>query len=197
MKLVIVSGSARPSSQSIRVAAWLEQRATDFTDIETIDLNQAFVPTDSNSLFDPDSDNSRRFQPLRQSMEAADAVILVCPEWHGMPPGKLISLMQSLGDSLAHKPVLLVTVSATRHGGAYPSEMLRGHAAKNTRLVWLPEYIIIRQVEAMLQDSPTGEDEYIQQRLANALRLLSIYGQALAGIRTAARDQLADYPNGM
>lgn len=198
MNIVIVSGSARGDSQSIRVAAWTETVIADMGhQATTIDISQAFVPQDSSTLFDDSSDETRRFLPIKQELKGADAVVIISPEWHGMPPGKLVSFFQSVGDSLAHIPALLITVSAARHGGAYPSEILRAHAGKNSRILWLPDYLIIRTVNEMLRSEPNREDAYIQQRLNKSLQLLMLYAETLKPVRGQLRDIMTDYPNGM
>lgn len=198
MNVAIISGSARPNSQTIRVAAWIERQLVGLGhEAVTIDLSQAFVPEDASSLFDEDSPETKQFLPIKQLLNEAEAVVIVSPEWAGMPPGKLVTFFQCVGDSLAHKPALMVSDSATRFGGAYPSEILRGHAGKNTRILWLPEYVIIRRVEEAMQDDPVDDDAYIQTRLANALGLLEIYARAIAPVRSELLEQLSDYPNGM
>lgn len=197
MTIAVISGSARPNSQSVRVAAWIERQLSDRHEVSVLDLSQTFVPEDASALFDKHSDESAHFLPTRQLLEAVDAVVVVSPEWGGMPPGKLVTFFQCIGDSLAHKPALMVTDSATRFGGAFPSEIIRGHAGKNTRIVWLPEYIIIRSVEQKFQEEPDADDSYIQARLRKALELLVDYGQTLAPVRPRLIDVLKDYPNGM
>lgn len=198
MNIVVVSGSARSNSQSIRVSAWveaaLEGRGHTVT---TLDVSQLFVPEDASKLFNEDSPESRRFLPTKQILSEADAAVVISPEWHGMPPGKLIGFFQAIGASLAHTPTLLVTVSAAHHGGAYPSAVLRGHVSKNTRVLWLPDYVIIRSISQMLNDEPDEDDSYIQKRLLRTLDLLVVYAETLKPARQRIRNIMADYPNGM
>jgi NAD(P)H-dependent FMN reductase len=131
-------------------------------------------------------------------MESADALILGTPEWQGMatPQAKNFFLLSS-SQQLGHKPGLLVSVSAGR-GGAYPIAELRASSYKNTRIVWMPEHLIVRDVPSVLnRDAPESpDDEWIRDRIDYALTHLIHYASALSTIR----DQLprdARFSNGM
>ena len=52
---------------------------------------------------------------------------------------------------LGHKPALIVTVSSA-DGGAYPVAELRMSSYKNNRICYLPEHVILRNVERILND---------------------------------------------
>ena len=198
MKYLIVSGSARPNSESLRVAAWLERQLKARGD-ETvvIDLNEAYVPENTDALYDKESDETHAFQPSKHYLNWCDGFIVVSPEWNGMTPGKLIAFMQAVGRSLAHKPGLIVTTSKTR-GGAYPASMLRGFTTKNSHILWIPEQLIIRTNQSMLQDEPTSDDDvYIQKRADYALDILRHYTETLSPGRQKLYEGLGDFPNGM
>lgn len=198
MKYVIVSGSARPDSQSIRIAAWLE-RALQKQGNETvvIDLAEAYVPENTDALFNKESDESHQFAATKHHLNWCDGFIVVSPEWNGMTPGKLISFMQAVGRSFAHKPGLIVTNSKIR-GGAYPASMLRGFATKNSHILWIPEQLIIRTNQDMLKDEPANdEDEYIQKRAHYVLDILRYYTETLTPGREKLYEGLSDFSNGM
>ena len=198
MKYLIVSGSPRPNSQSIRIAAWLErelQKEGDETVV--IDLSEAYVPENIDALDEGESKEAQQFQPSRHYLDWCDGLVVISPEWNGMTPGKLISFMQSLKRSVAHKPGLIVTTSAYR-GGAYPSTMLRAFATKNSHVLWLPEQLIVRGSEDMFHDNTEEKDDlYIQKRARYDLSLLRKYTEILAPQREKLLDGLTDFPNGM
>lgn len=193
-----MSGSARPSSESIRVAAWLERQLKQKRD-ETVvvDLAEAYVPENTDALSDKESEETRLFQPTKHYLNWCDGFIVVSPEWNGMAPGKLIAFMQAVGRSLAHKPGLIVTTSKTR-GGAYPASILRGFSTKNSHILWIPEQLIIRNNRDMLKKTPeTDDDIYIQKRAEYVLDILGYYTETLTPGRQKLSDGLADFPNGM
>lgn len=198
MKYLVVSGSARPTSQSIRIAAWLERELQKLGD-ETvvIDLSEAYIPENTDALDDKDSTETHQFQPTRHYLDWCDALIVVSPEWNGMLPGKLVSFMQALKSSVAHKPGLIVTTSATR-GGAYPASILRGFTTKNSHILWIPEQLIVRANKEMLHDDSEEKDDlYVQGRARYCLESLRRYTTILAPERQKLLEGLSDFPNGM
>ncbi|WP_332822166.1 NADPH-dependent FMN reductase, partial [Pseudomonas sp.] len=129
----------------------------------------------------------------------ADGVVLVSPEWHGMASPALKNFFVYAGRrELGHKPGLLVGVSAGQ-GGAYPLSELRASSYKNCRLCYLPEQLIVRQVEAVLNDETAVDqaDARIRARADWALQVLVEYARAMRPLRTAIRFDSADFANGM
>ena len=74
---------------------------------------------------------------------------------------------------LAHKPALIVSISAGR-GGSYPVHELRTSSYKNNRLCYIPEHLIIRNVESFLKQDSSNikENQFIAQRIEQTLSLL-------------------------
>ena len=66
-------------------------------------------------------------------------------------------------------------------------------------MVYLPEHIIIRDVEKMLNGATPAakDDEYIRDRIDYALQLLLAYAQALAPVQSGFASGDARYPFGM
>lgn len=83
-------------------------------------------------------------------------------------------------------------------GGAYPIAELRMSSYKNTHVCYIPEQIIVREVEAVLRDSPLSEPERrLRSRIDYALGLVVAYGAALRAVRAAGFVNLERYPYGM
>ena len=98
----------------------------------------------------------------------------------------------------AHKPALIVTVSAGI-GGSYPVNELRISSYKNSRLCYLPEHLIVREVGTIFngkEDDNKGTEEYISKRADACLDILLAYSDALKGAREVMPD-MSDFPNGM
>ena len=80
-----------------------------------------------------------------------DELVVMSPEWSGMVPAGLKNFFLLCGaDHLAHKPGLIVGVSASL-GGSYPIAELRTSSYKNTRLCYIPDHVIVRNVGQMLK----------------------------------------------
>jgi len=108
-------------------------------------------------------------------------------------------LMCDMQDT-AHKPVLLVSV-VKGISGAYPIAELRMNALKNNKLVAVPDHLIIRNVNEMLNDKAPGQstpglasipeetgqtarrESALKERINYSLHMLWQYSQALSAIR--------------
>ncbi|MEL7536377.1 MAG: NAD(P)H-dependent oxidoreductase [Pseudomonadota bacterium] len=196
---VVVAGSQNPRAQSLKVAEEIRDRlAKDrrFAAPTLIDLAAEPLPFfgDGSS-----ADAAARVQSVGDSVTAADALVVVTPEWHGMATAavKNFFLHYSSGQ-LAHKPGLIVTVSASS-GGAYPVAELRSSSYKNSRICYLPEHLIVRSVGQVFNasgDNDPVSQEYLSKRLDFCLDSLAAYAIGFRAIRAALPDASA-YPNGM
>jgi NAD(P)H-dependent FMN reductase len=198
-RLVIVSGSPRRGSQSRRIAAEIARRAADETPEwipELIDLAEAVVPDWSESLWDPESAPAQMWLATSRRLERASALVFVTPEWSGMAPPCLKNFFLMCNrHELAHKPALLVGISAGT-GGSYPISELRASSFKNTRIVYIPDHLVIRYV-ADAFDVPTPENERLDGRLRYSLAMLREYAIALRSVRHSRAIDFKTYPFGM
>lgn len=108
--IVLLSGSNRSNSQSVKVASYLRDRleALELCDSsELIDLASSPLP-----LW-PEEDTEEVWSVQQSILKKATALIVISPEWNGMacPALKNFFLYAGLGE-LGHKPALLVGVSA-------------------------------------------------------------------------------------
>jgi NAD(P)H-dependent FMN reductase len=82
---------------------------------------------------------------------------------------------------LAYKPALIVGVSSGR-GGAYPVAELRVSSYKNTKIHYIPDHLIIRDVSKVLHDDPATLDErsdkYIRDRIDWTLDMLLLHANS-------------------
>ena len=204
MKISIISGSHRQVSQSEKVARYIQgtleaRQLCDETWLFKLAGNP--LPLWDESIWDGDPDWGRRLAPISGQLASSDGFVVVAPEWHGQVPAGLKNffLMWSKGE-LAHKPALIVTVSSA-DGGAYPVAELRMSSYKNNRICYLPEHVIVRNVERVLnadvsQNNPDA-DRYFRERLNYALGILVQYARALGQVRASGATDLSKFKNGM
>lgn len=204
MKIVIIAGSHRKDSESSRVAQYIEKELTKNQSVQAsvLDLRQNPLPLWEEGIWSGDKELSALWAPFSRELEQADAFVVISPEWSGMVPAGLKNFFLYCSRELAHKPALIVSISASR-GGTYPVAELRMSSYKNTRLLYIPEQVIITQVGDMLHEKPESEiskaDSYVRERLGFALALLAEYGQALSPIRTLElwKDRPEKFQHGM
>ena len=196
MKFVIVSGSMRGNSQSLKVSNWLSTHAEKLQiESEVIDLNTAGLPEYDGG--DSSDDVSKK---VLGSLESSDAAILVSPEWNGTMSHGLANLLVTLGKQLAHKPVMLVGVSSGR-GGHYPLIQMRNIGYKNSKIVISPENLLVQDCNNVLNDHDSAEvgtaDNSVKARADYALRVLAEYSKALASVRDSGVVDDSRFSNGV
>lgn len=205
MKFVLISGSHREHSQSAKVAHFTAQRLSmRGHETHVLELARNPLPLWDEGVWQGSEAWRQSWGPFSEQLKSADGLVIVTPEWGGMvPPGLKNLFLLCNQNEMRHKPGLIIAVSAGV-GGSYPVAELRMSSYKNSGICYLPEHIIVRSAEKMLNDapsdptqSPTPEDTYIRGRLDYALTLLEAYTTALKPIRESGILSNAQYPNGM
>ena len=199
MKISIISASHRTNSQSRRISDLLQHNLLNIKsglEIFSLDLADASLP-----LWSPEKKNGKgvwgqTWGSISNKLLQSDAFIFVVPEYGGMatPAAKNFFLLCSNGE-LSHKPGLIVSVSSG-NGGAYPITELRSSSYKNTHIMWIPENIIIRNVEEFNPENH-GENipEWLDQRIDYVLELLLAYTSNMKPLRKLINRK--DFGNGM
>ena len=197
MKLGVIVGSPRKNSQSARLGKVLRERLAKMEEglrIETFDLAEISVPLWSEEKWNPESAMSKTWSVTGKKLRTCSGFVVITPEWGGMvtPHLKNFLLMCDSGE-LAHKPALIVSVSAGING-AYPVSELRMSGYKNTFVWWLPDHLIFRNAAQLF-----GEDEpsrKLLERTDYSLKFLLESSKALAPVRESVQN-LKDYVFGM
>ncbi len=204
MKISIISGSHRQVSQSEKVAHFIrrtleERQWCDETWLLKLAGNP--LPLWDESIWEGNPEWERQLGPISAQLASSDGFVVISPEWHGQVPAGLKNffLMWSKGE-VAHKPALIVTVSSA-DGGAYPVAELRMSSYKNNRICYIPEHVIVRNVESVLNDDPEQNnpqaDGYFRERMRYALGILVEYARALGQVRASGATDLSKFKNGM
>ncbi len=198
MDALIVIGSHRRSSQSLRVGQIIAERHLryEFDNVSVHNLPDLAIPFWDEGVWDKAPEWVKITTPVTAAMRQADAFVFVTPEWSGMVTPMLKNYFL-LGDhtTMGHKPALIIGVSSGS-GGAYPVAELRSSSYKNTKLCYIPEHIIIRNVERVFVAEHDDDDARLSARIRFACRLLRAYADALRSVRRAPLDWNT-YPYGM
>ena len=203
MKVTIISGSPRSNSQSEKVARFihaslLENNLADEAEIYSLANNP--IPLWDESIWQSDENWKATLAPVAALLTESDAFVVIAPEYHGQVPSCLKNFFLMWKLELSHKPAMLVSVSAS-DGGAYPIAELRMSSYKNNRLCYLPDHVIVRNVESVLNDNPeennTETDSYFRERITWTLGILQQYAIALKGVRDSGATQTNKFGNGM
>lgn len=204
MKISIISGSHRNPSQSEKVARYLENTlSSEFTDVEpcVYALADNPLPLWDQTLWEDNAEWNQRLAPLKQQLTESDGFIIIAPEWHGQVPAGLKNFFLMFNRfEMGHKPALIVTVSSA-DGGAYPVAELRMSSYKNNRLCYIPEQLVLRNIEKILNEDAADNDEdadvYFKERISWTLGILRGYAVALKSMRESTEIHNDKFGNGM
>ncbi len=192
MNLLIISASQRTQSQSAKVAEYIAETGGQFNEINHIELCKQRLP-----MWDGEQSSKENvasdWLTINQKLKNADALILITPEWGGTASPLLKNLlMMADATDIGHKPVLIVSV-VNGISGAYPVAELRMNAFSNNKLVAIPDHLIIRNVEEILNTMNKGSqqkgnvitrrDRSIRHRIGYSLHTLLHYSQAMKSLR--------------
>ena len=204
MNITIVSGSHRKVSQSIKIAKAIKSALNPLKECDEahiLDLADNPLPLWHEDMRKVGKPLKSLLESISKKLLYSDAFIIISPEWHGMVPAGLKNffLMWGKGE-LAHKPALIVTVSSG-DGGSYPVAELRMSSYKNNRICFLPEHLIIRNVESVFNDNEidnnSSSQEYFEKRLDYCLKQLLTYSKAFKQIRKSNTVSIKKYGSGM
>jgi len=203
MKITLISGSHREQAQTLKVARYAQRLLEDGICEETalVSLANNPLPLWDTGVWDGDEEWKQQLDPLRAELASSDGFVVLTPEWHGQVPAGLKNFFLLFGQKeLGHKPALIVTVSSG-DGGAYPVAELRMSSYKNSRICYIPEQVIVRHVESVLNEDDgqnnQSADEYFRARIAWALRILREYALALSQVRGSGVTATDRFKNGM
>ena len=106
-----------------------------------------------------------------------------------------IFLLHCNKGELSHNPALVISIRSG-NGGSYPISELRSSSYKNRHILWIPENIIIRNVEHF-NPGKHGNliPEWLDKRIDYVLNLLIEYSKCLRPISKLINRK--DFGNGM
>ena len=199
MKISIISASHRKESESERIANLIGSKIKSnkpSINLFNLDLSFSNLP-----LWSPDKKNGsgiwgKHWKNISNELKQSDGFVFVVPEYGGMatPNSKNIFLLCGDGE-LAHTPGLIVSVSSG-NGGAYPIADLRSFSYKNTHIMWIPENIIIRNVQEYNPGNHGSSiPEWLDNRIDYTLEILLAYSLNMRPLRELINRK--EFGNGM
>ena len=189
LRVLLIAGSARTGALSVRMrdsAQRLAEAAGAST--STIDLRALALP-----LYDADREAAQGVpegaRRLREAIAAADAVLIVTPEYNGFPTPLLInafdwlSRLQAAGDApsglatTAGKPVALLSSSPGPGGGLRAMNFLRQYLQMAFAMLVVPQQFALGRAHEAFGDAGALKDAKTEQAVAGVVRsLLRIAG---------------------
>ena len=203
MHITIVSGSHRRDGQSHKVAAYLAYQCEKLFKATTwvMKLSDIDLPLWEEGIWEGDEIWMERLKPVKEELQKADGVIIVSPEYNGMASAAMKNFFLCVtAKEVGHKPALLVGVSSGT-GGTLPIAELRASSYKNCRINYIPEHLVIRNANKVLnakaEDNDAKDDSYIRPRIDWTLGIFEEYVKALKPVRASGKTVHEKYPNNM
>jgi chromate reductase, NAD(P)H dehydrogenase (quinone) len=191
LRLLLLAGSARSGALSVRLrdaAQRLAEAAGAST--RTIDLRALALP-----LYDADLEAaqgvSEGVRQLRDAIAAADAVLIVTPEYNGFPTPLLInafdwlSRLQAAGDAAAGlattagKPVALLASSPGPGGGLRAMNFLRQYLQMAFAMLVVPQQFALGRAHEAFDEAGALKDAKAEQQVAAVVQALLRLARAL------------------
>ena len=194
MKITIISASMRANSQSLKVSEWLSEHVSSMgAQAKVLDLQKAGLP-----MYDGSDEMALKAKSILVDLSDSDGFVFVSPEWNGTMSHGLVNLLHFVDHEMAHKPVMLVGVSAGS-GGHYPIMQMRIMNYKNNHFVISPEALLVQDVNNMLNDhEPSdGASGSVKKRADYALRILIAYSESLRTVRGCGIVNFKEFRNGV
>jgi len=202
MKITLISGSHRSNSQSIKVANYMQVILnSDGVETDILDLANNPLPLWDEGVWQGEQKWTDLMSPIKEQLSSSDAFVVIAPEYHGQVPSGLKNLFLLISkNEVGHKPALITAVSSG-DGGSFPVAELRMSSYKNNRLCYIPEHLIVRNVESILNDDKSlnneRSDTYYKERIVWSLGLLKQYATALKLVRNSGAAETDKFNNGM
>jgi len=192
-RIFIVSGSHSPESQSSRFAEYIKSRLN----VLRISAPDTVCVHDLGSEPLPLWQNGSVYSRADEVVQA-DAVILISPEWHGMATPALKNWFLYMESGwLSHKPVLLCGVSGG-NGGLYPVLELRSFSFKNFRPNYIPEHLVVKNVESVVCLREVSDDvSKVRRRIDYVLMTLRAYMVGFESVRKNLPDVSREFKYGL
>jgi chromate reductase, NAD(P)H dehydrogenase (quinone) len=189
--LLLLAGSARSGALSLRLRDAAQRLAQDAgASTSTIDLRTLALP-----LYDADLEAAQGVpegaRRLREAIAAADAVLVVTPEYNGFPTPLLInafdwmSRLQAAGDvpsglaTTAGKPVGLLSSSPGPGGGLRAMNFLRQYVQMAFAMLVVPQQFALGRAHEAFDDSGALKDPKAAQAVGGVLKALLRVAAAL------------------
>jgi NAD(P)H-dependent FMN reductase len=185
MNLLVIVASTRPGRIGDQVGRWVADHAAKTTDFEIriADLIDFNLP-----LFDEPghprmgSYTKEHTKAWSKAVDAADAFIIVTPEYNYTMPPSLVNAIDYLHHEWAYKPAAFVGYGGA--SGGFRAIQTARLLISNLKVMPLPAMVALAGVYASSPDAKIAIDEIYNDQADAMLVELKLWAEALQTIRT-------------
>ncbi|TDL99993.1 MAG: hypothetical protein C4K58_01740 [Flavobacteriaceae bacterium] len=146
MKIALISGSPRAERNSHQVTLFIESL-----------LTEKSIQTQILDVIDYKNGNLSA-ESFSQGLKEADGIIIVSPEYNGLFPGELKTMLDTV-NLYSEKPAMVAGVSTGVLGGVLAAKALQQYLVKMEAYLY-PKFIISPSVESLFVDQKVVEGFY-------------------------------------
>lgn len=183
MNIVVLSGTNREGSNTLRVARALAARYGQIDGVDASLLDLRGLPT---GLLDPGAYANKPdgFAPFAEAVLAADGLHVVSPEYNGGFPGVLKLFIDHLPfpEAFERRPVCFTGVSAGRFGALRPVEQLQAIFGYRNALQH-PNRVFIPGIHKALDEDGWPTDAFVGGLLQAQVEGFVAFAGAVAPLR--------------
>ena len=196
VNLLVIAGSARAGSLNRRLAAVAAAMAGEAgAEVQELDLRALQLPVYDGDL-EAASGVPAAVRPLADALRAADAVLLVTPEYNGFPTPLLINAFDWLsrlgaeGDRpaglaiSAGKPVALLSASPGPLGALRSMNFLRQYLQMAFAMIVVPQQFALSRAHEAFDANGALKEERARSSVAGVLAALGALASALQAARS-------------
>lgn len=202
-KFTIISGSTRHKTpQSSKVANYVKWQLEEKLKQKTylLDLAKTEIKYWDETFWSNYANFDKNWAVASNEISSSDAIIIIAPEWNGTIPPALKNIFHlATKGEMANKPGLIISVSSAQNG-VYPIIELRSSCYKNNFINYIPQHVIVKNVNSVLNNPEaieTEEDKLIKERIDYTLKVLQVYAEAFVNIRNSDIIKNIPFPYGM
>ena len=196
VNLLVIAGSARAGSLNRRLAAVAAAMAGEAgAEVQELDLRALQLPVYDGDL-EAASGVPAAVRPLADALRAADAVLLVTPEYNGFPTPLLINAfdwLSRLGAEghrpaglaiSAGKPVALLSASPGPLGALRSMNFLRQYLQMAFAMIVVPQQFALSRAHEAFDANGVLKEERARSSVAGVLAALGALASALQAARS-------------
>src|ERR1700730_11200108 len=182
----MIIASTRPGRLGLPIASWVISEIEKYGGVE-VDVAGLALP-DVAMRDEPNHPHHRNYTKPHtiagsRRVDAADAILIVTPEYNYGMPGSLKNAFDFLSQEWNYKPVAFVSYGGMS-GGMRSVQMAKG-VVTTLKMMPLPEAVNIHMVPKYMHDGQFVPDETLENSLKRALGELTRWATALRAMRVA------------
>jgi len=177
----VVLGTGRKGRKSEKVARFVVEQAQEYGfETQLIDVRDFATPVTIAV-----GEGSNKEKQWSETMQRADGLIIVAPEYNHGYPGELKIFLDKLRKEYQRKPVSICAVSAGGLGGARMVEQLR-LVAIELQMVPIHNAVYFSKVRELFDEKGKIKEKWYTQRITAVFDELSWYAKALKQAKSKA-----------